>query len=113
MRITISGLRPISKKNNRVNFGRVSLPSKAFVKFEKEALKQIHITKPLKGNLDIDFVFYMKGKLDTDIDNMVSSMFDVLEKAGCYENDKQIVSLTASKIAGNKDWRIEVDISSL
>ena len=117
MKITIKELRTISKKNARIPIrhgGRsMNIPSKAFRRFEKEALEQIGTHKPLKGNLDIDIVFYMKGKLDTDIDNMVSSIFDVLEKAGCYENDKQITSLTATKIAGQKDWLTEIDIVSL
>jgi len=80
MKITIKGLRTISKKNNRVNFSRVSLPSKAFRRFEKEALEQIGTFEPLKGKLSIKICFDMKGKLDTDIDNMVSSIFDILEK---------------------------------
>lgn len=111
MKITLLG-RPISKKNNRRNFGHTSLPSVAFEKFHHSAMAQLcykgypKFTNPVS----IDYVFYMKGKLDTDIDNLQAGINDCLQDAGILEDDKLIVQCHAIKIAGKKDWLTEISI---
>lgn len=115
MNISIIG-RPISKKNSRRNYGKVSLPSVAYVKFEKLALVQIETAikidklKQIKGNVIILYKFFMKGKLDSDCDNMIAGINDILQKSGLIENDKFITEGWFKKISNNKDWRTEIKI---
>lgn len=113
MLITIEG-RPISKKNSRRNFGHVSLPSEAYCKFEKEALKQLKDVKEKHtGPMSVSYSFFMKGRLDSDIDNMIAGVNDILQKAGIIDDDKNIQEIEAVKWAENKDWRTEITITSL
>lgn len=96
---TIKG-RIASKKNNKQVFrkgGRVIVTSsKAWKRFEKDALEQIKKQKKrqktISGNVFIDYTFLMKGKGNTDTSNMITSTDDILEKAGILENDRQITS---------------------
>lgn len=43
----------------------------------------------------VELIFYVCK--DKDLDNMVGSMFDLLQKSGILENDKLVVKLTAQK----------------
>lgn len=104
--ITIEG-RVISKKNSRRNFGHTSLPSVAFEKFKAEALRQIGkqvkgatITTPVRVTL----LFKLKGKIQSDIDNMTTSIFDILQDAAVIENDSLVKSLYVEKQGGFKDF---------
>lgn len=114
--ITIYG-RVISKKNSRsfVHAGKsfFTAPSAAFRRFERDALKQLAGTPTYKGHVDVTYTFYQKGKLDFDIDNAITSINDVLQKAGIIDNDKNIVSITASKEGGYKDWRTDIEITNV
>lgn len=115
MDITILG-RPISKKNSRRNFGKVSLPSIGFVKFEELALKQLkdlNIKQCIKGNIMVYYKFFMKGKLDSDCDNMMAGINDILQKAEIIENDKYVTEGWFKKIAGNDAWRTEITIEKI
>ena len=111
MKITLLG-RAISKKNNRRNFNHTSLPSVAFEKFHHSAMAQLlykgykKFTKPVF----IDYVFYMKGKMDSDTDNMEGGINDILQDAGILENDKLIIEHHCKKIAGNKEFVTELSI---
>ena len=111
--ITITG-RVISKKNNRRNYGRVSLPSEAFVRFENDALSQLKKCKEKHtGAIHIDYSFYIKGRMDTDLDNLITSVNDVLQKAGIIENDRTILGIEAVKWMGQKDFKTEIYITNL
>jgi len=110
-KITILG-RPISKKNNRRNFFHTSLPSKAYEKFREDALWQLKKTPAVfyEMGYSVKYVFHMKGKLDTDIDNMMGGINDILQDAQVIVNDKLIFEVKANKLPGGKDWWTELEI---
>lgn len=115
MQLIITG-RPISKKNSKRIIGGRSprlMSSDAYIRFEENALSQIESKRCLKGKLDISYVFYMKGKLDSDLDNMIAGINDILEKAEVIENDKNIVSMSAIKMHGANDWKTEIEITKI
>jgi len=106
--------RVISKKNN-VRYSRgFTYKTKAWRAFESSVLAQLEpIRARFTGKVDISYTFKMKGRLDSDIDNAISAISDLLEKAGIIDNDKNVVSLTAVKEGGHKEWITEVEITSV
>ena len=108
--------RPASKKNNRRNFRNVSLPSEAYVKFNKSALEQLRGKQPdvpYAGDVIVELEQHIKGKYKQDSDNFVSSIFDVLMDAGVLADDDQVVEHHAYKHRGAKDWRSEIHVVSI
>jgi len=105
-------LRVISKKNSRRNFGRVSLPSKAYMNFQSLAgeylipLRQNYITKPF-----ILHVFYhIKGNYHSDLDNAVTSVLDCLQHYQIISDDDLCIEIHARKENGSKDWLCEIEL---
>lgn len=119
MKLTLSiNDRPISKKNSKRVFKRGSktfvLSSKAYLAFEESALWQLKAHKArFKGKVTIDYEFRMKGKLDTDVDNMIAGINDILEKSGIIDNDKNVVAGSFAKYPGFKDWQTVITIIKL
>lgn len=112
---TIEG-RPASKKNNRRNFGTVSLPSKAHERFHADALKQLYGKAPAQPYADdvaIELHLYLKGRLRQDYDNAAGSIGDLLQDAGIIANDDQIVEAHIYKHRGAPEWRCEILVQSL
>ena len=106
--------RPISKKRNYRRGGHGGLYlSKTFRKWEEQALKQIKRRTTITGEVDVSYTFHIKGRLNADLDNLCASINDLLQKAGVIENDKQIVSMTATKIYGSREWLTEVEVTKL
>ncbi len=91
----------------------MSFPSKAYTAFEKDALKQLKTQsfEKFETQVRVDYIFYMKGKMSTDVDNMIAGINDILELAGVLENDKLIKIGTFEVVAGNKEWRSEISIT--
>ena len=115
--ITILG-RPISGKNHKriIRRGRFSvlLPSEAYIKFEKSALVQLKkVRERHSKDIDIEYIFYYKGKLWTDCDNAIAGLNDILQKSGVIKDDKQIKSGTFRVITGEKEWKSEIEINDL
>ena len=113
--ITIRELRPISKKRSyrRGKHGGFYL-SKSYKNWEEQALWQLKSYKQkYTGKVHISFEFEMKGKLDTDLDNAVTSCLDVLQAGQIIDNDKNVASLEAVKYHGFKDWVTKIRIKSL
>lgn len=82
MQLTISGSVP-SKKNSRITTasGR-SFPNKTYMAWEKDALTQLALQKwePItKYPVQLTVVFYVKDRVHRDLDNMLSSILDVLK----------------------------------
>jgi Holliday junction resolvase RusA-like endonuclease len=67
--------------------------------------------KHLLGNIKMDMVMYLKR--DRDIDSSLKLVLDVFEKAGVYENDKQVVDLHVIKAMDKGNPRIEISITKL
>jgi Holliday junction resolvase RusA-like endonuclease len=111
-RFIIEG-RPASKKNNRRNFGRTSLPSLAYMRYREEALPQI-ITqfndKKIFMPVRINITFYQKGRLRQDIDNALSSVLDLLQEGGVIADDNLVTEVTAKKISGKQYWSTEITL---
>jgi len=112
MTITLRG-RVISKKNSPILVkGRaIRLPSKAYSAFRDAALWQLksHRERFVKP-LEVCISFELKGRMDADLDNLVSSVFDVLQDSGIITDDKLVERLVATKSLGHSDWVTNIDI---
>ncbi len=113
-KIEITG-RPISKKNTRIPLKNgMNIPSKAFRNFEKQALYQLlGIKDHYDGRCKVNYIFQMKGKLDSDCDNMIGGINDILQKAGIIADDKNITEGLFRKIAGNQNWKTVIEITDI
>ena len=135
MTITIKG-RPISKKNSRRIFMRgrypTSLPSEAYVRFEKEAIKQLELAAltyfdgyddkknklykspvAISNKCHINYVFHLKGLGNVDGDNLQAGINDILQKAGIILNDRQMRSWSGEIFEGCDDWQTFIEITEL
>jgi Holliday junction resolvase RusA-like endonuclease len=110
--ITITGLRPSSKKNGRRNFGHVSLPSKAYLKFHELVAEfllpfaHLHLATPLKMNV----LYEIKGKYHQDVDNALASIGDCLQDYGVIEDDDLLTDVHITKSSGHPDWKITIQL---
>lgn len=109
--------RPIVKKNNRQivrSGGRpISLPSKAYKKYEGDAIPQILEQtrgKKLDGRLVLGLKFYIKGKYHVDLDNLISSICDILQASGTIKDDDLIDVINAIKLPECKEWKTEINL---
>lgn len=111
--ITITG-RPASKKNNRRNFGHVSLPSKAYERFHEDALWQLKTVQArFTGKVRIDYWFMQKGKMRQDVDNAMASINDVLQDAGIIWDDNDVYVGSFEKLPYAADWSTRVLIQEI
>ncbi len=116
MKINITG-RPIVKKNRmQIVYagGRPRpIPSKAYKRFENDAIPQIieqTLGKKFRGSIELDVKFYIKGKYHVDLDNLISSICDVLQASGTIVDDDLITAITATKVGNCSDWLTEIGI---
>jgi len=107
--------RLISKKRNyRRGRGGGLYLSKTYKDWQENALWQLKQYKERwTGPIHIDYQFELKGKIDIDIDNAIVSSNDLLEDAGVIDNDKNVMSISANKFHGFKDFRTLIRIKSL
>ena len=102
--------RVISKKNSKIWTGKYLISSKAYTQFENDTLKQITRVKKLKPPYAIRYEFYMKGRGATDIDNMQTSINDLLVKAVFIDDDKNILSVQALKYLDCQEYSTTIKI---
>ena len=104
--------RPIVKKNNRTNTGRgFTVPSKRYRQWESDALWQLtQYGQRWTGKIAVTLTFQMKGRLDADLDNLVTSVLDVLQESGAIDDDKNVVSLHATKHSGFEEWVTIIEV---
>lgn len=119
MELTLYG-RPITKKNSpRIikvgNYHKV-IPSKQYLAYEKDCLKQI--TGKYKQNIDhkinLKCLYYMPTRHKVDISNLMSASHDILTEAGVIndDNSKIIGSVDGSRVLYDKNNpRVEMFIS--
>ena len=50
---------------------------------------------------------------DRDLDNILKAVFDSLEKAGIYRNDKQIDDLHVKRAQRSSPGRLEIELTAL
>ena len=91
IKLIIKGEIPSKKNLLRTGRGHIYKDPRT-VTFEKDAYyqlqPQIKNKGIMKGRLSLSAIFFQKR--DKDTDNMLSSIFDILEQSGLIENDKQI-----------------------
>lgn len=66
----------------------------------------------IEGNFSIDVTFYIKGKRDPDLDNLLKALIDGLEGI-LYTNDKLVTSLKAWKFKNMKFNKTVISIIPL
>lgn len=80
-----------SKKNQRINRGDgVSFPSKKFVQWQSDALKQVRIQTRQRFlvPVGVEVIIYFGTKVRSDLDNRLSSILDMLVEALVLKDDK-------------------------
>lgn len=92
--------RIIAKKNSKQvvnNGGRIFvISSKAYREFEETTVQLLGYTvspkigATLKPPYTCSYDIYFKGRYEADLDNLIASINDCIEKAGIIENDKYI-----------------------
>lgn len=98
MQLKITG--PLLCKKNHITFGRGKFyRSEDFHSFEDSAIWEVK--SQIKRDFSIDFtkkvVFKFFLKREKDLDNLLGSVFDILQKSGLIQNDKEIVWIEAMK----------------
>lgn len=122
---TILG-RPITKKNhcqiitNPKTHRPMLIQSKQYRDYEKDFIKQLD--KNLKGTFDKEarlhlraFYYFPDRRGKADLVNLIQATQDIMQKAGIYADDSQIVSLDGSRICGidKENPRAEIFIEEL
>lgn len=88
--LTLEGSVP-SKKNQRINRGDgKSFPSKKFVQWQDDALKQVRVQTRQRFlvPVGIEVIIYFGTKVRSDLDNRLSSILDMLVDALVLRDDK-------------------------
>lgn len=106
-------LRVASKKNNRRNFGRISLPSKAYEKFHSLVAQYLLPYRNLKITtpFELEITYRIKGKYKQDVDNVLSSVLDCMQDYGLIVDDNLCYRADIVKIGGNLNWYCAVTIN--
>ena len=110
--------RVISKKNSkraiRAGGRLLFIPSKAYEAFKEDCLLQLSgIKSYFDKPIEVKYEFKLKGKLDSDIDNLQSSINDILMDTGIIEDDKLITSVIATKLPGFKEFETRLLIKEI
>lgn len=80
-----------SKKNQRINRADgKSFPSKKFIQWQDDALKQVRIQTRQRFYVPIslEVIIYFGTKVRSDLDNRLSSILDMLVEALVLRDDK-------------------------
>ncbi len=110
VKMTLYG-RPVTKKNSSriiMTKGRPMLiPSKAYVSYEKDCLKQITGNWQLKIDYPINLkvLYYMPTKHRVDLVNLLEATCDILSNAGVIEDDNSniVISHDGSRVLYDKN----------
>ena len=116
---------PRTKKNSReANYqGRITQPSKAYMRFRADCLKQItgQYRQRINYRVNIKYLFYMKKNYLTtkgviDLVGLEQAMNDILTDAGVIEDDccRIVAGHDGSRVRHDKDNpRVEITITEL
>lgn len=105
---TISS-KPISV--NSMRKGRTFLTSE-YERYRDMAVWELFGQKPVKNEgkeLKVEIRYYLKWMYKADVDNYAKGVIDACTKAGLWEDDRYITSLTLKKIKSDKDY-VEIEI---
>jgi Holliday junction resolvase RusA-like endonuclease len=79
--------------------------TKEYLAYEEEVLYSLPKKKMLKGELGIDFEFGINKRYgNSDLDNFLKPLIDLLGKKLYFKNDAQICELLARKVKSKKDY---------
>lgn len=121
MNFTLTG-HIVSKKNSKRAFMRNGrqfvLPSLAYADWEKDALRQLTIQKvrPVQSPVSLKMNLWARDNRTSDLENKVSSIQDLLVKAGIIPDDdwKTLPEVSAIYMGlDKKNPRAEVELISL
>lgn len=88
--LVLSGNVP-SKKNSRINRGDgKSFPSKAFIDWQNDALKQVRLQTRARflKPVSVEVIIYFGTNIRADLDNRLTSIMDMLVHALVIPDDK-------------------------
>ena len=93
---------PIPKTNRyiRTRRGKVFKPPRVTL-WETRALWEImqqYSGEPVEGKLSVEIVIKLPNRRRRDIDNMLKSLWDILERAKVIKDDNQIYEIRTQKI---------------
>lgn len=105
---------PVPKTNRyiRRKNGKVFKPARV-IHWESRALwelKQQYTQDPLNGPLSVEVYLFLPDRRKRDIDNMLKTLWDILEKAHVIENDNLIYETRTVKIKKAKTSGVVVVI---
>jgi crossover junction endodeoxyribonuclease RusA len=69
--------------------------------------------QPLEGRLSIHVALYPPDRRKRDLDNVLKSLLDACEHAGCYENDSQIDEIRIVRQEVKKDGACNIVILTI
>lgn len=115
--IVIHGQVP-SKKNSRKLFVRrgriVNIPSQNYADWHKQALWQLKSVQPILTPVELRFEFWFADLRKRDLDNVTSSVLDVLKDSNAiYDDDYKTIYAIHSVFAGVDKSNPRVEIKSL
>lgn len=88
--ITLEGSVP-SKKNSRINRGDgVSFPSKKFIQWQRNALKEVRVQTRHRffNPVSVELIIYFGTNIRADLDNRLTSILDMLVEGLVLRDDK-------------------------
>lgn len=110
---SLKNSRIITRSGNRPRL----IKSSAYRSWERAAILQLNTQwheEPLEGPLWISVISYFSTRRMLDLDNMLAGAFDVLERAGIIENDRQVESVDGSRKALDRENpRVEIEIQEM
>lgn len=121
MHLTLYG-DPRTKKNSaRIlksrSGGRFVAPSKAYVDYETDRLRQIKRPhSPISARVNVRCVYYMKTARRVDLANLIEATTDILVKAHVLEDDNSKIVAThdGSRVdLDRKNPRVEIEIEEM
>lgn len=106
--LVISGQVPAQKNSKKVAYnkstGKPFIMTEARVKeWQSLAKKEVSQIEPLEGAVEIEMVFYNKDARKRDLDNMMTSVLDVLKNTKIIDDDNCLVARRISGEFGGID----------
>lgn len=87
--------RPVPKKRPRLNSTTGHFYTPRDAGYEDSIAWASSDKGVLKENVIVNLVFYMPDKKPADLDNLVKSALDGIQKGGLVQNDSQVVVISA------------------
>lgn len=115
MQLVLTG-RVYSKKNSkrRIMRGRkiYLVPSEAFERFKYDAIGQLRkqTIERIKSPVRVHCAFYIQGKIHVDGDNLLTSIFDILQDSGILADDDLVMFGSFEKHPGCGGWSTKIQI---